>query len=74
MAISDKNDRLTIIIPKNMKEQLRILAEHRNRSLSNYIVTILDDYIIKEIDQLEKYGHFDVYDKIAESTNKYNDN
>ncbi len=74
MAISDKNDRLTIIIPKVMKEQLKLLAEHKNRSLSNYIVSILHESIYKEKDQLEMYAQYDLYNKLVEIEKSQNDN
>ncbi|MNG27001.1 hypothetical protein D3C84_1120600 [compost metagenome] len=45
MAISDKNDRLTVIIPKTLKEELKQLAANENRSMGNYIVTLLEDYV-----------------------------
>jgi len=45
LSISDKNDRLTVIIPKALKEEIRQLAEKENRSMGNYIVTILENYV-----------------------------
>lgn len=45
MAISKDNDRLTIIISKENKLKLSKLAEEDGRSLSNYIVRILENHI-----------------------------
>ncbi|MFO1442792.1 hypothetical protein KDN24_06135 [Bacillus sp. Bva_UNVM-123] len=45
MAISDENDRLTIIISKKMKNELKELAELENRSLSNYVVNVLEEHL-----------------------------
>lgn len=45
LAISDKNDRLTVIIPKTLKEELKQLAANENRSMGNYIVTVLEDHV-----------------------------
>ncbi|WP_207634865.1 hypothetical protein [Cytobacillus praedii] len=45
MAISDENDRLTIIISKKMKNELKQLAELENRSLSNYVVNVLEQHL-----------------------------
>lgn len=67
MSISDKNDRLTVIIPKEMKEKLKIIAGYHNRSLSNYVVSVLDSQIDKELDKLEMYGSY----KVAEEIKKY---
>ena len=72
MAISEENDRLTIIISKKMKNELKELAELENRSLSNYVVNVLEDHLergsqsklkgAKEVYELMKamekiYGH-----------------
>jgi len=45
MSISSNNDRLTVIIPKSLKEDLKVLADNSNRSVSNYVVTILENHI-----------------------------
>lgn len=46
--ISKDNDRLTIIISKEVKEKLKLLALKDNRTLSNYITTLLNDYVKKK--------------------------
>lgn len=43
--ISKDNDRLTIIISKEVKEKLKLLALKDNRTLSNYITTLLNDHV-----------------------------
>ena len=43
--ISKDNDRLTIIISKEAKEKLKLLALKDNRTLSNYITTLLNDHV-----------------------------
>lgn len=43
--ISDKNTRTLITLPKDMKIKLGELAKSENRSLNNYIVTILIKYL-----------------------------
>lgn len=45
MGISTDNDRLTIIISKDLKQSLKELAIDDNRSLSNFVVTILEDFV-----------------------------
>jgi predicted transcriptional regulator len=45
LSISDKNDRLTIIIPKELKEQVKDLADKEKRSMGNYIVQILEEHV-----------------------------
>lgn len=46
MTISKENDRLTIIINKQLKEKIKILAEEENRSMGNYIVNVLEEHIV----------------------------
>ncbi|EME72518.1 DNA-binding protein [Bacillus sonorensis] len=45
MTISDKNDRMTIIIPKTLKNKLKELAASENRSMGNLVVKIVEDYV-----------------------------
>lgn len=45
MSISDDKDRLTIIISKETKEEIKKLANKENRSMGNYIATLLENYI-----------------------------
>jgi mRNA-degrading endonuclease RelE of RelBE toxin-antitoxin system len=45
MSISANNDRLTIIISKSVKDELKKLADSENRSLSNYVVNILEKHV-----------------------------
>ena len=45
MSISPNNDRMTIIIPKELKEEIKNLAKESNRSMGNYIVTIIQDHV-----------------------------
>jgi len=45
MAISDKNTRIQITLPKDIKSQLEKKADEKNRSVSNYVLTL----ILKEL-------------------------
>ncbi|NUJ17412.1 DNA-binding protein [Bacillus glycinifermentans] len=45
MTISDKNDRMTVIIPKTLKSKLREIAASENRSMGNLVVKIVEDYV-----------------------------
>lgn len=45
MAISDKNERTMVIMPKELKEKLKQMAEEQSRSLSNLILNVLKDYV-----------------------------
>jgi predicted HicB family RNase H-like nuclease len=41
MAVSKENDRIMVTLPRELKEQLEKEAAAENRSLSNYILTLL---------------------------------
>ena len=41
MAISEENTRIRVTIPKDLKKQLEEKAKLKNRSVSNYIVTLI---------------------------------
>lgn len=77
MTISSDNDRLTIIIPKLLKTKIKGLADAENRSISNYVVKVLDehvaqcmeDYMAKEIREIR---HREL--KVSEKINPYMDN
>lgn len=45
MAISKDNDRLTIIINKDIKKSLEQIAKNDGRSLSNYVATLLEKHV-----------------------------
>lgn len=48
MSISKDNVRFIFTMPKELKEVLEEQAKKENRSLSNYIVTILQQHVDKE--------------------------
>ena len=41
MAISEENTRIQVTIPKDLKKQLEEKAKLENRSVSNYIITLI---------------------------------
>ncbi len=41
MTISESNTKILIVIPKELKTKLEKKAEENNRSVSNYIVTLI---------------------------------
>ena len=45
MAIKKENDRLTIIINKELKNKLSEVAESDGRSISNYVAKLIDKHI-----------------------------
>ena len=45
MSISKDNDRLVVIISKQVKAQLSELAEKDGRTLSNYVKVLLENHV-----------------------------
>lgn len=43
--LSDKNTTMSFAIPKTLKDEIGVIAEKENRSMSNLIVTLLDNYV-----------------------------
>ena len=62
--ISDSNTTMSFVIPKDLKDELGKIAAKENRSMSNLIVTLLDNYVHmhKQQERLAKY-----YELVAQS-------
>ena len=43
--ISEDNTTMSFVIPKNLKEELGIIATKENRSMSNLLCTLVDNYV-----------------------------
>lgn len=43
--ISDKNTRIAVTIPKDLKQEADYIANKEHRSLSNLIVNLIDNYV-----------------------------
>jgi predicted HicB family RNase H-like nuclease len=48
MAISNKNTRTNITIPKELKSKLEEIAIKQNRSFNNLVITILKNHVDKK--------------------------
>lgn len=55
--LSDKNTTMSFAIPKTLKDEIGIISERENRSMSNLIVTLLDNYahLYRQKERLMKY-------------------
>lgn len=55
--LSEKNTTMSFAIPKTLKDEIGVIAEKENRSMSNLIVTLLDNYVnlYKQQERLMKY-------------------
>lgn len=43
--ISPENTTMSFVIPKSLKEELGIIAAKENRSMSNLLCTLVDNYV-----------------------------
>lgn len=43
--IANDKTRISLVIPKDLKEDLERIAKEENRTLSNFIVTVLKDAV-----------------------------
>ena len=43
--LSDKNTTMSFAIPKTLKDEIGVISEKENRSMSNLIVTLLENYV-----------------------------
>lgn len=48
MTISKDNDRVNVVISKKEKRELKELADKENRSLSNMVAKIIQEYLLKK--------------------------
>ncbi|WP_346938193.1 DNA-binding protein [uncultured Clostridium sp.] len=48
MAISKDNDRLTIIINRDIKKALEEIAKRDSRSVSNYVANLLEKHVLSQ--------------------------
>lgn len=55
--LSPDNTTMSFAIPKSLKEEIGIIASKENRSMSNLIVTLLDNYVhlYRQKERLIKY-------------------
>ena len=45
--VADTNTRTNIIIPKDLKAKLELIATEQNRSFNNLVITILKEFVAK---------------------------
>lgn len=53
MGVSKDKVATRIVMPKELKPQLEQLAKSQNRSLNNFMVTVLQEYTAKQKNQNE---------------------
>ena len=64
--LSPDNTTMSFAIPKKLKEEIGIIAVKENRSMSNLIVTLLDNYVhlYKQQERIKRY-----YELVSETYN-----
>lgn len=45
MSVAKENVRISITIPKELRDKLQEIAKADNRTLSNYIVTVMQEHL-----------------------------
>ena len=64
--ISEDNTTMSFVIPKTLKEELGVIATKENRSMSNLLCTLVDNYV-----QLNKQQErLTAYYNLISNTNK----
>lgn len=55
--LSEKNTTMSFAIPKDLKNEIGIISQKENRSMSNLIVSLLSDYtqLYKQKEKLSEY-------------------
>ena len=65
--ISPENTTMSFVIPKKLKEELGIIAAKENRSMSNLLCTLVEDYVHLNKSQERMLAY-------AKLLSKYNEN
>ncbi|MHC1722172.1 MAG: hypothetical protein AB9836_03080 [Aminipila sp.] len=50
MALSSDKTRILVSMPIELKKQVEVIAKSKNRSVNNYLVTLIKREVEKEID------------------------
>ena len=53
--LSEKNTTMSFAIPKVLKNEIGIIAQKENRSMSNLIVSLLSVHLYKQKERLTEY-------------------
>ena len=69
--LSEKNTTMSFAIPKDLKNEIGIIAQKENRSMSNLIVSLLSDYanLYKQKERLTRY--YKLISEIKDDTKSY---
>ena len=65
--ISEDNTTMSFVIPKNLKEELGIIATKENRSMSNLLCTLVDNYVHLNKQQERLTAYYNLISNINKS-------
>ena len=65
--ISEDNTTMSFVIPKTLKEELGIIATKENRSMSNLLCTLVDNYVQLNKQQERLAAYYNLISNINKS-------
>ena len=65
--ISEDNTTMSFVIPKTLKEELGIIATKENRSMSNLLCTLVDNYVQLNKNQEKLTAYYNLISNINKS-------
>ena len=65
--ISEDNTTMSFVIPKTLKEELGIIATKENRSMSNLLCTLVDNYVQLNKQQERLTAYYNLISKMYKS-------
>ena len=65
--ISEDNTTMSFVIPKKLKEELGVISTKENRSMSNLICTLVDNYVQLNKQQERLTAYYNLISKMYKS-------
>ena len=65
--ISEDNTTMSFVIPKTLKEELGVIATKENRSMSNLLCTLVDNYVQLNKQQERLSAYYNLISSINKS-------
>ena len=65
--ISEDNTTMSFVIPKTLKEELGVIATKENRSMSNLLCTLVDNYVQLNKQQERLAAYYNLISNINKS-------
>ena len=65
--ISEDNTTMSFVIPKTLKEELGVIATKENRSMSNLLCTLVDNYVQLNKQQERLTAYYNLISNINKS-------